>query len=139
MELRAKDRATPSHCWCQSIVALGVKRFNALGELDRVFRSPVESIGLEDIGAILIVKPKHFTRFEVSGVGVNNPHRCGDKRMPDDVEAVHPASLPEAARSFDDELLWSWIPTKKTLSIRYAGQVSFLTSWPSPVSDGGEL
>jgi hypothetical protein len=113
MELRVKDRATPSRCWCQSIVALGVKRFDALGELDRVFRSPVEPIGLEDIGAILIVKPKHFARLEVSGVGVNNPHRCGGKRMPDDVEAVHPASLPEAARSFDEELLGSWIRTKK--------------------------
>jgi len=96
-----------------SIVALRVKRFNALGELDRVFWSPVESIGLEDIGAILIVKPKHFARFKVSGIGVNNPHRCGGKRMPDDVEAVHPTSLPEAIRTFDEELLWSWIRTKK--------------------------
>jgi hypothetical protein len=62
---------------------------NALGELYSVFRLPVESIGFEDSRAILVVKPKHFTGREVSRLGVN-PESGSGKRMPDDVEAVHP-------------------------------------------------
>jgi len=48
-----------------SIGAGALEAFNALSELDSVFRAPIEAIGLEDIGAIL------------------------GRRMPDEVDAVH--------------------------------------------------
>src|SRR5687768_16047429 len=41
--------------------------------------------------------------FEVSGVGVNNPHRCGGKRMPDDVEAVHSDSVLASTRRSEED------------------------------------